>query len=454
MRIFLLAFLFLTFGLAQQPGSEAASSDSGTVVLSHVRLIDGSGRPPIENASLTVRDGKIVAIATGNNAKAPAGARVLDYSSKTVMPGLINAHGHLALVCGAQNSATCYTNDNVIAELRQYERYGVTSMLSLGVNRDLIYEVRARQRAGTLDGATVYSADRGIGVPDAAPPLPHAPDQLYTPKTPGEARADIEAMASRHADFVKIWVDNLHGTKPSMDPAVYRAVIEEAHRNGLRVAAHVYYLADAKALVSDGVDVLAHSVRDQAIDQELLTAMKKRGVFYLPTLTVDESFFAFAEHPEWKQDAFLRAGMSPELFDALTSDAAREKVEHDPSLALHKHDFANDQKNLKLAYDAGVKVGFGTDSGAIPSRIPGFAEHHELEMMVAAGLTPMQAILCATKTNAELLGIEKTTGTLTVGRQADLIVLDGNPLEDIRNTRKIAAIWHGGREVQPMIAAK
>ena len=121
---------------------------------------------------------------------------------------------------------------------------------------------------------------------------------------------------------------------------------------------------------------------------------------------------------------------------------------------LHKRDFANDQKNLKLAYDAGVKVGFGTDSGAIPSRIPGFAEHHELEMMVAAGLTPMQAILCATKTNAELLGIQQTTGTLTVGKQADFIVLEGNPLDDIRNTRKMVAVWHGGREVQPATAAK
>jgi imidazolonepropionase-like amidohydrolase len=370
------------------------------------------------------------------------------------MPGIINAHGHLALVCGTQNSATCYTRENVIAELRQYERYGVTSMLSLGVNRDLIYDVRAEQRAGKLEGATVYSADRGIGVPDAAPPLPHAPDQLYAPETPAEARADVDAMASRHADFVKIWVDNLHGTKPSMDPAVYRAVIDEAHRRGLRVAAHVYYLADAKSLVSDGVDVLAHSVRDQALDQELLAAMKQRGVYYIPTLTVDSSSFAFVEHPEWKNDPFLQEAVSTELLDMLTSDAAKQKEEHDPNLALHKRDFANDEKNLKLAYDAGVKVGFGTDSGAIPARIPGFAEHHELEMMVQSGLTPMQAIMCATKTNAELLGIEKTTGTLTAGKNADLIVLDGNPLDGIRNTQKIVAVWHEGREVKPMVASK
>jgi imidazolonepropionase-like amidohydrolase len=139
---------------------------------------------------------------------------------------------------------------------------------------------------------------------------------------------------------------------------------------------------------------------------------------------------------------------------ALTDDAAKQKVEHDPGLALHKHDFANDQKNLKLVYDAGVKIGFGTDSGAVPARVPGFAEHQELAMMVESGLTPIQAIECATKTNAELLGIEKNTGTLTVGKQADLIVLDGNPLDDIHNTQKIVAIWHGGREVQPAVAAK
>ncbi len=443
----------LLFLLLLLQNVEAADTASQTIVLSHVRLIDGTGAAPKENVFITIRGGKIVDISNANS-KAPAGARVIDYSGKTVMPGLINAHGHLALVCGTENSATCYTRENVIAELRQYERYGVTSMLSLGVNRDLIYQVRAEQRAGKLDGATVYSADRGIGVPDGAPPLPHAPDQLYQPSTPAEARADVDAMASRHADFVKIWVDNLHGTKPSMDPAVYRAVIDEAHHDKLRVAAHIYYLADAKAVVADGVNVLAHSVRDQLVDQELLSAMKQRGVYYIPTLTVEASSFTFVEHPEWKNDPFLQKAVSPELLNLLTGPEAEQKMEHDPNVAGKKRDFATDEKNLKLVYGAGVKVGFGTDSGAIPSRVPGFAEHHELEMMVQSGLTPMQAIMCATKTNAELLGIENTTGTLTVGKQADLIVLNGNPLDDIRNTQKIVAIYHAGREVQPAVMAK
>ena len=453
MRLFGIAAIALALAATSQYQAGSAGHASDMVVLAHVRLIDGTGAPPKEDVSIAIRDGKIVAIATAHSGL-PQGARVIDYSGKTVIPGLINAHGHLGLICGTQNSATCYTRENLLAELRQYERYGVTSMLSLGLNRDLIYEIRNQQRAGKLDGATVYSADRGIGVPDGAPPLPRATDQLYTPKTPDEARADVDAMASRHADMVKIWVDNLHGTRPAMDPAVYRAVIDEAHRRGLRVAAHIYYLADAKSLVADGVDVLAHSVRDSVIDPQLLTAMKQRGVYYIPTLTVDWSSFGFAENPQLKNDPFLQRAVSPELLEMLTGDAAKEKVEQDPGLALHKRDFANDEKNLKLAYDAGVKVAFGTDSGAFPARIPGFAEHQELEMMVRSGLTPMQAIMCATSTNAQLLGMDTTVGTLTLGKQADLIVLNGNPLEDIRNTRRIAAVWHAGRKVQPALPAK
>jgi imidazolonepropionase-like amidohydrolase len=449
MRFFLLAVVSGSVSLLLFTQVHAGSREPQTIVLAHVRLIDGTGAPPRDNIFIAIRDGKIIGI-TKDGTDAPKSARVVDYAGKTVMPGIINAHGHLALVCGTENSATCYTRDNVIAELRQYERFGVTSMLSLGVNRDLIYEVRAAQRAGQLDGATVYSADRGIGVPDGAPPLPHAPDQLYQPKTPDEARAEVDAMAARRADFVKVWVDNMHGSKPSMDPAVYRAVIEEAHRDKLPVAAHMYYLADAKSLVADGVNVLAHSVRDQAVDEELLSAMKQRGVYYIPTLTVDWSFFGFAEDPNWRSDPFLQKAGNPALLEALTGDAVRQKIAHDAGLAQHKADFAMDQKNLKLAYDAGVKVGFGTDSGAMPARVPGFAEHQELAMMVQAGLTPMQAIMCATKMNAELLGIQKTTGTLIVGKQADLIVLEGNPLDDIHNTQKIVAVWHGGREVQPL----
>jgi imidazolonepropionase-like amidohydrolase len=433
-----------------KPASAQSAEATGTTVLTHVRLIDGTGRPPIENATVVIKGNHIAAIHRGAFSP-PASAHVLDFHGDTVMPGLINAHGHLALIEGGQNSATAYTAPHVIDELRQYESYGVTTMLSLGLNRDLLYGIREQQRDGKLDGATVLTADRGMGVPNAAPGLPAAPDQLYRPASAEEARTDVDAMAARHANFVKVWLDSVSGTKPEMKPEIYQAVIDEAHKKHLRVAAHIYYLADAKAVVKAGVDILAHSVRDKPVDPELIALMKPHGVWYIPTFTVDESFFIYAEHPPFMQVDFFKASIPPETLALLTSDAYAKKVESDPQTAQHKADFQMDQQNLKTLFDAGVHIGFGTDSGAYAVRIPGFAEHREIENMVRAGLTPMQAIVCATGNNAKLLGIQATRGTLVPGKRADLIVLAANPLDEITNTRHIVTIFHDGRQVKPRV---
>jgi imidazolonepropionase-like amidohydrolase len=441
---------FLAVWLVLMPASLAAAPGSTTTALTHVRVIDGTGGTPLEDATVVIAGNHILAIRPGSST-APAGAHVLDLHGDTIMPGLINAHGHLALLADGQNSSTSYTEENVLAELRQYESYGVTEMLSLGLNRDLLYPIREQQRQGKLDGTTVFTADRGIGVPDAAPPLPAAADQLYRPASPAEARAAVDEMAKRHADIVKVWVDSLGGTKSTMSPEIYRAVIQEAHQHHLRVAAHVYYLADAKSLVNAGVDVLAHSVRDRPVDQELISAMKRRGVWYIPTFTVDESFYLYAQNQGFMQLDFFKSAVPPAVLATWDSDAYSQKVDQDPKTAQHKADFAMDQQNLKTLYDAGIRVGFGTDSGAMPTRIPGFSEHRELEDMVQAGLTPMQAIVCATRSNAMLLGIDAARGTLKPGKRADLIVLAANPLDDITNTRSIVTIFHDGRMVKPKV---
>ena len=428
----------------------APDPSPGITALTHVRVIDGTGRAPLEDATILIRGSRVLSVHTGTGAL-PAEAKVLDLHGDTVMPGIINAHGHLALVADGKNSGTSYTEENVMAELRQYESYGVTTMLSLGVNRDLLYAIRQQQRRGKLDGATVFTADRGIGVPNGNPGLPAAPDQLYRPASVEDARAAVDAMASRHADMVKVWVDSSGGTVPAMQPEIYRAVIAEAHKHHLRVAAHIHDLADAKALVNDGVDVLAHSVRDHPVDQELIAAMKSRGVWEIPTFTVDESFYVYADHPGFMQLEFFKKAVAPVLLTQWGSDAYTEKVAADPKTAQHKADFAMDQQNLKTLFDAGVRIGFGTDSGAMPTRIPGFSEHRELEDMVQAGLTPMQAIVCATGKNAELLETAATRGTIQPGKYADMIVLAANPLDDITNTRSIVMIFHEGRSVAPRV---
>jgi imidazolonepropionase-like amidohydrolase len=443
--IFATFFLSGCLASAQQvPGRQAPVRQ--VIVLRNARVIDGTGAPPREHVSLVLRNGKIDQIG-GEEVAAPAGALVRDLTGKTVMPGIISAHSHLGLIVNdAESSAAGYTRENVTAQLKQFERYGVTAILSLGLNRDLVFVLRDEQQADRLGGATIFTAGRGIGVPEGAPPLLVSADQIYRPATEKEARHDVDEMAAHRVDIVKIWVDKLHGNAPEMTPEIYKAVIDEAHKRHVRVAAHEYALEDAKQLVSDGVDVLAHSVRDQVVDDAFVRSMKQHHTWYVPTFTVDESAYIYAEHPAFMQTAFFQQAAGPQLLAKFSAPGYADKINQDPQTAQHQKDFSNGQQNLRKLFDAGVSVGFGTDSGALPGRIPGFAEHHELALMVQAGLTPMQAITAATGENAKLLHATDR-GTIAVGKRADLLVLDADPLVDIGNTQRIFAVYHDGHSI-------
>src|SRR5439155_15853245 len=203
------------------------------VALRGATLIDGSGRAPQQDAVLVVDGERILAAGAPGKVKVPQGARVVEVRGRTIMPGIINAHGHVGLVAGGQSRADAYTRENVQPQLLQYERYGVTSVLTLGLNRDLVYELRDEQRRGALPGASLFTAGRGVGVPGGAPPVPSAPDQVYRPKTAEGAVANVREPAAHKPDFCKIWVDDVFGKFPKMDPAVFKATIEEAHRNGI-----------------------------------------------------------------------------------------------------------------------------------------------------------------------------------------------------------------------------
>jgi imidazolonepropionase-like amidohydrolase len=214
----------------------------------------------------------------------------------------------------------------------------------------------------------------------------------------------------------------------------------------------VFYLADAKALVAAGIDVLAHSVRDLPVDAELVRAMKSRGVFYIPTLNVDHSFFVFTDQPEVMNDEFFKRAVSPELIQMFQSQAYQDKMAANPAVPKEKAAFATARNNVKALHDAGVPIAFGTDSGANPERIAGWGEHHELELMVGAGLSPMDAIVAATKTSAALIKAGDR-GTLEVGKRADFLVLAADPTADIRNTRQLVTVWHNGKEIEPRVPA-
>ena len=427
-------------------------------VFTGATLIDGTGRTPLKNATLIVEGERIKAVSEGTRgAGVPANVNVVDLRGKTIIPGLISAHSHLGLIKGASTaSSENYTRENVARQLAQYEAYGVTAVMSLGVNRDVLYDWRAEQRAGKLGGADIFTADRGLGVAGGAPPFPLPGDQVYRPMTAAEARSDVDEMAGRHPDLIKLWLDDVFGTLPKMQPDVFQAAIgeahaaaDEAHAHHLRVAAHVFYLADARALVEAGIDIIAHSVRDSPVDDAFVTSMKAKQVIYIPTLALDESQFIYADHPSWMDSPFFTGAVDPALLATWLTPKYAEKIRTTATTPKNRAAFAMALKNVKTLHDAGVCVAMGTDSGAMPTRIAGFDEHRELQLLVQAGLSPMDALIAATANSAKVIGQESERGTLTPGKRADFLVLDADPLDDIRNTKRLNAVWHAGKLAWP-----
>ena len=442
---FLAALMLCLNSAAQAP----AQNKARPVVLKGARLIDGTGRPPIENSVMVIEGKQIVAAGKAGAVSIPKDAEVQDVTGKTIMPALINLHGHLGLSNnGADSAAGHYTEENVAKQLNKYLAYGVATVASFGQDEDLIFSIRADQHAGKIGGARLFAAGRGFLEPGKANPADHR----YRPQTTDEARADIRELAAHHPDYVKMWVDDGLGRGTKMKPEIYRAIIDEAHKNHIRVFAHEFYLADAKSLLAAGIDGFAHSIRDQAVDNELIATMKARGVFLIPTLVRDEVLFAYADNLKWVDDPFFQAGLEPGALTFIRNPQYVEKIRQDPDIAKYRAGLEMAKKNLKTLSDGGVKIAFGTDSG-IPTRFPGYNEHRELQLMVEAGLTPMQAIVAATSTNAEILRGSKEFGTLQAGRAAEFMVLDANPLDDIHNTEKLSAVWQAGKPV-PSVSAK
>jgi imidazolonepropionase-like amidohydrolase len=419
---------------------------SQTTVLRNVTVIDGTGAAPRHNAALVIDGNKIRAI-TNADAPAPKGATAIDLSGKTVMPEIVNAHGHVGLLKGTKMSAENYTKENAERQLLQYQDYGIGAVLVMGTDRDEAYQWREESHAGKLPGALIYTAGRGFGAPAGVPPLSMGTDQVYRPTTADEARKDVDELATHKPDMVKLWLDDFWEQYPKMKPEIYAAIIDEAHKKNLRVAAHVYHEEDAQRLVDDGVNVIAHSVRDAEIPDSLVAEMKAKHVAYIGTMSLDEFLTAYADDPAWLNQPFFRDALEPGVYEMITSPQYKKSVQDDKKTPTEVAAQAIEMKNLKKVYDAGILVALGTDSGATPTRAFGFSEHNELRLLVAAGLTPLQAITVATKNGAELLHAPQEFGTLRPGLKANFIVLDKDPSEDIRNSEAISSVWRDGKKV-------
>jgi imidazolonepropionase-like amidohydrolase len=392
-------------------------------------------------------DGKIRDMAPATDIKIPEGAQVLDVSGKYVIPGIINLHGHIGMTKGLVQDIKNYTRENVDANLKTYALYGVTTTTSMGTDANLILEVRDEQRRGKVNGARVFTALQGFTAVSGYPTkVPGVKGVAQEPATAAQARAWVDQIADKGADIAKMWVDTHHGEYPKITEEVRKAIIEQAHKRKLLAFAHLYELADAKSLVDAGLDMIAHSVRDKAVDKELIDKIKKRNVTYVPTLMREVSTYSYAESPVWLDDPFFT-----KRADAATIQAVKTKLKETQSnpktMEEGKQDLKMAMRNLKLLAESGVRIGFGTDTGP-PARFPGFFEHMEMELMVESGLKPMDVIVAFSKTASETLRIQNEFGTLAKGKAADLIVLGKNPLENIRNSRSIETVYLAGKKVE------
>lgn len=430
-------------------GSAAAQSQPNAVIYEGARLIIGDATAPIENGAFVVRDGRITALGPKSAIQTPAGAVHVDLSGKTVMPAMNNIHAHLGYEGYVSWSVENHTPQNVLDHLEREAFYGVGATLAMGEQpTDFAIEFQQNQLAGKFPPAARFFFAAGMAPPGGGPdahliqgtgPL-HA---VYEVSTAGEAIAAVQKIAAKNIHELKFWVDNRdnsRGARRKMPPEVYTAVIAEAHKHGMLVHAHATNLEDQKGVVKAGVDVLVHTLMAEKVDDEFLAILKAKKPYWTPVMGLgDRSELCDGD------DGFIEQVLPDSVVDDIK--AGKTWLPSPPCSAPPSAQFLQREENLRYNFPkyiaAGARIVLGTDAGVSAKYSYGFAEHHEIGMYVRLGLTPADAIIASTSRPTEVLRIHDT-GMLAKGKRADFIVLNANPLENIRNTRAIDSVYLDG----------
>jgi imidazolonepropionase-like amidohydrolase len=411
------------------------------------RLIIGDGSPAIEQGAILVERGVIAEVGSLAAVKAPAGVRRVDLTGKTVMPALIATHVHPGFQRGTTYVKENYTRDTVLNDLNRALYFGVSVVQSQGIESgDLMYEMRAEQQQGKLDTARLMLAGRGIGSPNAGPGGAVYAGIAYEVTTQGESRDAVRELATRKVDSIKIWVDDRNGRAPKLPAPLYRVIIDEAHVRGIPVIAHVFYHDDAVELVNAGIDGFAHLVRDKVMDDALIAAIVLHGTYVMGNLSFPRRS-TYAALPPWLAAGDPMARLLSESVGApvLARMRASFGKRDAKSVAAARDRYRILEESISRLSKAGARLILGADTG-LEDHLFGLAEQLELQAMVDAGMTPAQGIVAATSRAAEFLRLPKK-GSLRSGLDADFLVLDANPLDDITNTRRIARMVINGNEI-------
>ncbi len=422
-RIAIASLLIFSLLLSCKNQSEQNSSVTAYV---GATLLDGTGAASIRDAVLLVKDGRVLEVGSQGTVDIPKGAQRVDVAQKYIMPGMINSHGHIGGTEGLEGGR--YSKENVLRDLALNARYGVTTIVSLGGDGEASVAIRNAQETSELNHSRVFVAGT-----------------IVTGDSPEAVRQVVQENAKSKVDFIKIRVDDNLGSSVKMPVDIYSAVIDEAHKNNIPVASHLYYLEDAMGLLKAGTDYIAHSIRDKEVDQGLIDLIKEKDIYYCPTLMREVSVFAYADTPDFLADPFLLNEVDPAVITALKAPERQNRIKDNPRTKVYEEALVMAMSNLKRLSDNGVKIVMGTDAGP-PARFQGYFEHKELELMVAAGLTPMQVIVSATGDAAKYMGL-KDIGTLEKGKWADFILMEKDPLESISNTQSLESVWIAGNRV-------
>lgn len=442
-------FYILAATLAACSTSNAPDNQEGKLqllILKNAKAILGDSNRVIEKTDILIQDGHVTDI--GPDLKRE-GAEEVDLLGKTVMPALISTHVHVGTLKGTTSVAANYTRENILDQMNKYAAYGVLHVQVMGTDRPLLFQngLYDSIKNGFKDGARMLSAGYGFNTPQANVDPTSFLSLLYRPTSASQVPAEIDSLAALGIKTVKIWVDDFNKTQQKMDVAIYRTVIEEAHKKNMKVAAHLYNLTDARNLVTDGIDIIAHSIRDSVVDDALLALMKAKNITYIPTLVLDKFAYAYAGDPEWINDPFFKASLEPGVYEMITAEKYKTDTRNSPGYARNENGYKIAAMNAKKIADYGIRVALGTDSGAFPVRTQGFSEHLEMQLLVEAGIDAMQVLTIATRNGADALGLNNY-GSIQTGNIADLLVLDGDPVQDIKNSRKIAAVYKKGVKIK------
>jgi imidazolonepropionase-like amidohydrolase len=443
---------------------DPAGTPTDVTVFEGARLITGDGSAPIEDAVFLVQEDRFTAVGRRDAVEVPAGARRVDLAGKTVMPAMVDVHGHYGFqnVPAASMSKEMFTRENLIDHLERLAYHGISATIGIAdlVDRSDLHggrtgwgDVPLRMRNEAVPGAALFrTAGPGIAWPGSgAQGHPSRSDVPYPVTSVDEARAAVQDYAAMKPEFVKIWTDDRGGRAKKLTPSIYRAIAEEAHARNLPVAAHNVTLADAKELVRAGVEGWVHvPVRGgDEVDDEIVAMVRARvaqndrpRMWMTPLVRPDWMSAQGGGRPAWLDDPLLSDTYLPPHNE---EHLAKELAAMTPAQVEEaRRAFARDGRNAMRLREAGIRVVLGTDTGQIRHRI-GYFAHLELEALVAIGMTPMEVIVAATRDSAEIARVN--SGLVASGRSADFIVLDANPLERISNTRRIAEVYLRGERV-------